>query len=441
MHPQIHRSQGAVVLVALFGVGCASSAAEVPMPKRRPLGVEKTLARAPRPATRSRHRLPGPPPAARPLGLTDRGVFSRFDNSISVEIPTSVSRHHTAIRIDKARGVLTLLTAGVPLKSYPVRFGFTPVGDKVKQGDGRTPEGDYYIAEARHRRLPKRYGARSLLLSYPNVKDARRGRGSGLISQVQYRRIEAAIQAKRIPPQRTPLGSSIRIHGGGIHGHWTLGCVAMRDADVSELYRHVAVSTPVHIAPRLTQADRDGDGIPDQVDLLMGAKKLVQNRSRYHGSYYRIGYPGGDVPAQVGVCSDVIIRALRNAGYDLQKLMYLHIKQNRRSYRWIKQPDRNIDHRRVRNMIVYFKRHYQVLHTRIDRRNRHQFLPGDIVFMDTLPRPGPDHIGIISDTLGPGGYPQVINNWTTGYSTSVMDLLPGVPVTHHFRWGVTRSAP
>jgi len=371
---------------------------------------------------------------ARSTGLMDRGVFSQFDSKISLRVPAHIGRTGNAIYIDKKRRVLVLLHKGAAVKAYPVRFGFAPGGDKVRQGDGRTPEGRYYICEALHRNLARRYGARSLRISYPNAADGRRGLAQKLINPGQLRRIERAVSRRRTPPQNTRLGSSIRIHGGGISGNWTLGCIAMRDADVIELYRHVGLSTPVVIRAKSTGLpDRDRDAIPDAVDVLMGAKKLVHNRARYKGSYVRLRYPMGDVSPKIGVCTDVIVRALRNAGFDLQQLMHRHIKAHRRLYRWIKRPDRNIDHRRVRDMLVYFRHHFRLLARSVKRTSRRTLMPGDVVFMDTLPKHGPDHVGIISDRLGKSGFPLVINNWTNGYHTSEMDLLATIPVTHHFR--------
>lgn len=148
-------------------------------------------------------------------------------------------------------------------------------------------------------------------------------------------------------------------------------------------------------------------------------------------------YPMGDVPENMGVCSDVIVRAFRNAGYDLQKLIYKDSQRHRKRYPGIwrggKRPDRSIDHRRVNNLLPYFSAHFKLINRKIGDHNRATLLPGDIVFMDTLNRAGPSHVGIISNILGKNGYPKVINNWTVGYKTSEMELLPHIPVTHHFR--------
>ena len=173
--------------------------------------------------------------------------------------------------------------------------------------------------------------------------------------------------------------------------------------------------------------DRDGDGIPDRLDVLMGARKLVLNGAAYTEGYFRIAFPGGDVPRQVGVCSDTIVRAFRNAGLDLQRLVADDIRASPAAYRDVTRPNPSIDHRRVKTLLTWFRRHVPEVHGDKPR-------PGDVVFLDTFPRrPGPDHVGIISDRTAPSGQPYVINNWTVGYHEGEMDLLPFVPVTHRFR--------
>jgi uncharacterized protein YijF (DUF1287 family) len=190
-------------------------------------------------------------------------------------------------------------------------------------------------------------------------------------------------------------------------------------------------------------ADADGDGIPDPVDVLWGARKAVLNGDAYTEGYVRIPYPNGDVPRNQGVCTDVVVRALRNAGLDLQQAVYRDMAAHPERYglKAGEHPDPNIDHRRVRRLIRYFTAHFVALPAAFDpaARGRDAWLPGDIVFMDTFPsRPGPDHVGLVSDQAGPDGRPLIINNWTDGYTTRDMDLLSFVPVTHRFRIGLTR---
>ena len=182
--------------------------------------------------------------------------------------------------------------------------------------------------------------------------------------------------------------------------------------------------------------DRDGDGIVDRLDVLVGAKKLLYNGARYVERYVSISYPGGDVPRSEGVCSDTVIRALRNAGLDLQREVHEDILRAPAAYPMVEKVDASINHRRVRTLLPWFGRHWETL----PRGARYR--PGDVVFFDTFPqREGPDHLGVVSDTVGRSGLPLVINNWTEGATDAEMDLLSWVPVTHHFRWTSSGGRP
>jgi uncharacterized protein YijF (DUF1287 family) len=178
--------------------------------------------------------------------------------------------------------------------------------------------------------------------------------------------------------------------------------------------------------------DADEDGIPDPLDVLIGAHKTALNRDRYDGRYERIGYPMGDVPREIGVCTDVVIRALRNAGIDLQAKVHEDVLRAPKSYPTITRPNTDIDHRRVKSLLPYFERHYQP-HT-TEPSTRDAYRPGDIVFMDTFPnKPGSEHVGIVSNEEAAPGVPMIINNWTDGSVTKPMNLLAFVPVTQRFR--------
>ncbi len=196
----------------------------------------------------------------------------------------------------------------------------------------------------------------------------------------------------------------------------------LEDGDVRELARD-AEPPP---------GDTDGDGIPDPLDVLIGAHKTALNGDRYDGRYERIAYPLGDVPRTIGVCTDVVIRALRNAGIDLQQAVHEDISRAPKAYPAVARANPDIDHRRVKSQLPYFQRHFEARSAAPSPADPYR--PGDIVFMDTFPsRSGAEHVGIVSDQRTLAGVPLIINNWTDGTITAPMDLLSSVPVTHRFR--------
>ncbi len=141
--------------------------------------------------------------------------------------------------------------------------------------------------------------------------------------------------------------------------------------------------------------------------LLDGAKKQIGKTLRYDPSYQRMDYPNGDVPIEYGVCTDVIVRAFRSIGVDLQKLIHEDMKKNWSIYPklWgLKGPDKNIDHRRVPNLAKFF--------TRIGMLNEDSnFLPGDLVIWDL--GGGILHVGILSEKKEAGDY-LVVHNISSG---------------------------
>jgi uncharacterized protein YijF (DUF1287 family) len=207
--------------------------------------------------------------------------------------------------------------------------------------------------------------------------------------------------------------------------------LALRPGDKHELAR-LLVAERITVANK--GADHDRDGIPDPLDVLVGAKKTVLNADAYTEGYKEITYPMGDVPRTEGVCTDVIVRAVRNAGIDLQRELHEDIARARAAYPMVKtKANYHVDQRRVRTLLPYFTRHWQKHTIKLDDP-ADPLRPGDVVFMDTFPsRSGPDHIGIVSDTIGDSGYPLIINNWTNGTVTAEMDLLSSVPILYRFR--------
>ncbi len=160
------------------------------------------------------------------------------------------------------------------------------------------------------------------------------------------------------------------------------------------------------------------------VKLIAAARSQIGVTRLYDPAYKTLAYPGGDVPMDRGVCTDVIIRAVRATGSDLQRLVHEDMRRNFRAYpsKWgLKRPDRNIDHRRVPNLRVYFARH--------GKAASGPFRPGDFVTwkLDT----GQDHIGILTDTRAGKGLLAVHN---IGAGTVEEDILFRFKITGHYRW-------
>ena len=165
-------------------------------------------------------------------------------------------------------------------------------------------------------------------------------------------------------------------------------------------------------------------------DLVAAARKQIGVTTSYDPAYVALAYPNGDVPADRGVCTDVLIRALRTCGTDLQKAVHEDMNQNFAAYPkiWdLKSTDKNIDHRRVPNLMTYFKRKGMKLTM---SKNNADFLPGDLVtcmVAGKLP-----HIMIVSDNKGASGNRMILHN--IGDGTKEEDRLFEFPHTGHYRW-------
>lgn len=131
------------------------------------------------------------------------------------------------------------------IKTYEIVMGFAPSGDKEIEGDGKTPEGDFYVFVKNDK--SKFY--LSLGVSYPGIDDAKRGLAENFISQEEHDAIVEAIGKKRMPPQNTKLGGEIYIHGGGTLTDWTHGCIALRNEEMKELFDTIPVGAQVKIEP------------------------------------------------------------------------------------------------------------------------------------------------------------------------------------------------
>lgn len=179
--------------------------------------------------------------------------------------------------------------------------------------------------------------------------------------------------------------------------------------------------------------------------ILAGAKNEIKNKTKYNPKmlkeyvptnykdgkrYTRNIYPNGDVNPKEGVCTDLIIRACRNANIDLQKLVHEDVLDNKKYY-GIKIPDKFIDHRRVWVLLRFFKRNYKSLPVELDERNEH-WKPGDIVVWDIGSKEHL-HIGIISDNRTRQKRPYVIHNMRF-----IPSIFPGRTCEQDVLLGVTK---
>src|SRR5436190_10874154 len=175
-----------------------------------------------------------PQTAAREIPLNPRNTV---DEPLKLQSPSIV--------VKKAERKLLLYSGNKLVRTYRVGLGLSPVGDKVRQGDRRTPEGDFYIFT----KNDKSAFYLSLGISYPNAAHADRGLRDKLITKAQYDTIIQALNTGKGPTQNTKLGGDIYIHGNGAGSDWTWGCVALENDDIRELFNAVTVGTPVTIKP------------------------------------------------------------------------------------------------------------------------------------------------------------------------------------------------
>jgi uncharacterized protein len=188
------------------------------------------------------------------------------------------------------------------------------------------------------------------------------------------------------------------------------------------------------IIPTLLLATLAGSALAEQSppavrrSLARAAARQVGVTTRYDPTYVRLAYPNGDVPMDRGVCADVIVRAFRTIGVDLQVEVHEDMRRNFAAYPhgWgLRAPDRNIDHRRVPNLMTYF-----------ERRGKHvaaedPYEPGDVVAW-RLPG-GLYHIGIVADDRVPGtARPYMIHN--IGAGARKEDILHSFDIIGHYRW-------
>lgn len=178
----------------------------------------------------------------------------------------------------------------------------------------------------------------------------------------------------------------------------------------------------------VSSVDFNENGVDDYTDILLGARIDAENHPKYDGAYQPGGYP----PDDIGVCTDVVWRAFKNAGYSLRDMVDSDIAARPDAYPLITSPDSNIDFRRVKTLRVFFE-HYAISLT-LDINDHNQWQPGDIVIFED-----DKHIGIISDKRNRKGRPYVIHNG--GQPNREEDALARSEVTGHFRFDASLIDP
>lgn len=176
------------------------------------------------------------------LNKSEDIIDTMKEETINKHIP---EENEVYIEVYKKERILLLYKGNELVGEYEIGLGFTPEGHKEKEGDGKTPEGEYYVCV----KNPNSNFYLSLGLSYPNIEDATTGFYNGIITSEQYEEIKRGINSKRIPNWYTPLGGEIMIHGHGSHRDWTAGCVAVNDNVMDILWQYCEEGVKVFINP------------------------------------------------------------------------------------------------------------------------------------------------------------------------------------------------
>lgn len=186
----------------------------------------------PRPPTKTTAPPEAPPQCELPYSAAD------------LDFPLSLITH-PKIYVLKEKRRLWLIQDKTLVRDFHIALGPNPKGDKYFRGDGRTPEGEYFVCS----KNSSSQFYKSLGINYPNPRNAQNALSCGMISNNDYCMIKQANDAMRLPPSNTALGGQIFMHGGGCQKDWTLGCIAVQNSAIEELFSVVQIGTPVFIMP------------------------------------------------------------------------------------------------------------------------------------------------------------------------------------------------
>ena len=177
------------------------------------------------------------------IGIFIVGLLIILMQSDAAQTTMKLKNPHLVIK--KSARTLDLFDGESLIKTYKIALGFAPEGDKEREGDGKTPEGEFYVFT----KNDKSSFYLSLGISYPSIADAERGLAEKIISPAERDEIVNAVKNKKMPPQKTKLGGEIYIHGGGTATDWTWGCSALADTDIKELFEIIPIGAKVVIKP------------------------------------------------------------------------------------------------------------------------------------------------------------------------------------------------
>ena len=215
-----------VMIILLLTTGCAAPLKTTPIPSSNiaPTPNEEVTPVPNTPLPNSPQPSPTPTATSQPIPALDTEAT-------------------VTLKVFKSARLLEVWVDGACLASYPVGLGSNPVGHKQVEGDGKTPEGSYYISY----KNPHSDYYKSMWISYPNAEDAQAGFDAGRITQGQLNSIRQAIENGERPDWTTPLGGMIAIHGHGAARDWTAGCMAVADDVMDILWPVCPVGTAVYI--------------------------------------------------------------------------------------------------------------------------------------------------------------------------------------------------
>jgi uncharacterized protein len=187
-------------------------------------------------------------------------------------------------------------------------------------------------------------------------------------------------------------------------------------------------ASPSAAAPRSSSSPTQSRVTAVQ-QFTAAAKSQIGRTTLYDPAYTSLAYPGGDVPIERGVCTDVVIRAYRAIGIDLQVLVHVDMQKSFSSYprTGLSRPDANIDHRRVKNLSMFFTRQGAAVPM---TQNPADYLPGDVVMWDVS---GLAHTGLVVDDLVPGTNRHLVVH-NIGDGAQMEDIVFAFPITGHFRY-------